>query len=284
MIERQQILSAAERNFVIRIRAPATLSLYRGLLKRFLEYNQLESYDDLLFDGDCKLIQDRVETFLYHIGNPDNHLSSATVSHYLIAIKFFYTMNDILNINWRKVARVLPARKKKANDRHYTREEIAKLLDKVDVRGRVVILLMCSSAMREGAIAPLRLSDIERLPDKDIYKITVYRNDPEEYITFCSPECAKAIDDYLDYRKRCGEVIKPGAPLIRQTFNKINPIDSANPRPLGHGSIDTIIYRAINDSGLREKKNVVKGQPIHLHEVMQSHGLRKFWNTQVVTA
>lgn len=116
----------------------------------------------------------------------------------------------------------------------------------------------------------------------DIYKITVYKNDPEEYITFCSPECAKAVDDYLEYRKRCSVIIKPSAPLIRQVFNKLNPIVSANPRAMGVGSIENIIYRAIYDSGIREKKNMVKGQKRVLHEVMQSHGLRKFFNTQVV--
>jgi len=36
----------------------------------------------------------------------------------------------------------------------------------------------------------------------DIYKITVYVRDKEEYFTFCTPETAKEIDDYLEFRKR----------------------------------------------------------------------------------
>jgi integrase len=188
-------------------------------------------------------------------------------------------MNDI-TLNWAKITKVLPAARKTGEDRPYTSAEIAKLLDKCDQRGRVVILLMCSSGIREGAIAPLQLQHLQRI--NDIYKITVYKNDPEEYVTFCSAECTKAIDDYLEYRKRCGEILKPSAPLIRQVFNKINAEDSANPRAMGVGSIENIIYRAIYDSGIREKKNVVKGQKRVLHEVMQSHGLRKFFNTQVV--
>lgn len=95
---------------------------------------------------------------------------------------------------------MLPAQRKVANDRPYTVEEISKMLEKVDQRGRVVILLMASSGMREGAIHSLKMAHLERI--QEVYKITVYKNDPEEYITFCSPECVKAIDDYLAYRER----------------------------------------------------------------------------------
>lgn len=62
-------------------------------------------------------------------------------------------MNDI-TLNWAKITKVLPAARKATEDRPYTTTEISKLLDKCDHRGRVVILLMCSSGIREGAIAP----------------------------------------------------------------------------------------------------------------------------------
>ena len=275
------VQSSAYRNFLIHIRNPLTKAPYVSRLKRYLQYCQTDSYDDLLYGGDIKQIQARIEDFLIHIQNPDYHIRPATVGYYLVSIRFFYTMNDIV-LNWKKIAKVLPAPRKGTEDRPYTRDEIAKLLEKADQRGRVVILLMCSSGMREGAIAPIKLAHTERMGD--IYKITVYKNDPEEYTTFCSPECAKAIDDYLSYRQRYGESLHPSAPLIRQVFNKINPIDSAQPKPLGVGSVENIIYRAIYDSGLREKKNVIAGEPRYRHEVMQSHGLRKFFNTQIVTS
>lgn len=86
---------------------------------------------------------------------------------------------------------MLPAQRKVANDRPYTVEEISKMLEKVDQRGRVVILLMASSGMREGAIHSLKMAHLERI--QEVYKITVYKNDPEEYITFCSPECVSRI-------------------------------------------------------------------------------------------
>jgi hypothetical protein len=69
-------------------------------------------------------------------------LSSATVSHYRTSVKFFYEMNDITTLNWKKIAKVMKPFRKAANDRTYTTLEISKMLEKVDQRGRVIILLM----------------------------------------------------------------------------------------------------------------------------------------------
>lgn len=262
---------------------PITMINYISRFKKYIEYCQVENIDDLLFNGDTKRIQMMISDFLIH--SQGLGLSSATVSHYRTAVKFFYEMNDITALNWKKIAKVMKPFRKAASDRPYTTSEISKMLEKVDQRGRVIILLMCSSGMREGAIHSLKLAHFERI--QDIYKISVYKNEPYEYVTFCSIECAKAIDDYLEYRKRYGEIIKPSSPLIREQFDKNNTEQAANPKYVKVGAIKNIIYHAINDSGLREKKNVIKGQKRELHEVMQSHGLRKFskpkWSARVWT-
>jgi site-specific recombinase XerD len=70
------------------------------------------------------------------------------------------------------------------------------MLEKSDQRGKVAILLMASSGMRQGSIASLKINHLEKI--QDIYQITVYKNTPQQYITFCSYECANAIDDYLN--------------------------------------------------------------------------------------
>lgn len=141
---------------------------------------------------------------------------------------------------------------------------------------------MASSGMRQGAIHTLKIGHLE--PISNLYKLTVYKNSKEEYMTFCSPECRSAIDEYLEYMKRYGKKIKPESPLIREQLNKNNEKKCASPKHVGDGSIALIIYRAINDAGLREKKNVVKDEKRIRHEVMQSHGLRKFFDTSVTIA
>ena len=136
----QTLQSSAYRNFLIHIRNPLTKAPYVSRLKRYLQYCQTDNYDDLLYDGNIKQIQARIEDFLIHIQNPDYHIRPGTVGYYLVSIRFFYTMNDIV-LNWKKIAKVLPAPRKATEDRPYTRDEIARLLEKADQRGRVVILL-----------------------------------------------------------------------------------------------------------------------------------------------
>jgi hypothetical protein len=81
---------------------------------------------------------------------------------------------------------------------------------------------MCSSGMRIGAIPELRLRNLEKVQVAEftIYKITVYENDKEEHFTFCTPECAKAIDQYLEIRKRYDEKLNQNSILIREQFDK----------------------------------------------------------------
>lgn len=87
------------------------------------------------------------------------------------------------------------------------------MLEKADQRARVAILLMCSSGIRVGAIPSLKLKNLEKIEKYNIYKIIVYENEDEEYVTYCTPECRMAIDSYLEYRQRHGEnPIKESSP------------------------------------------------------------------------
>ena len=79
------------------------------------------------------------------------------------------------------------------------------MLEKADQRGRVAILLMASTGMRVGAIPLLKIRNLERIEKYSLYKVTVYENEDEEYITFCTPECAKEIESYFEYRQHIGE-------------------------------------------------------------------------------
>jgi hypothetical protein len=70
--------------------------------------------------------------------------------------------------------------------------------------------------MRIGALHSLNLLHIQRVDvgSQYLYKLTVYDMEDEEYYTFTTPECAAAIDEYLEYRKRFGEQLKSDTPLI----------------------------------------------------------------------
>ena len=126
---------------------------------------------------------------------------STAIENYVKPVILYYKMNDVI-LNTRKVNRIMPEKRRIKKDRAYYDSEISKMLEIADERMRVVILLLSSSGIRIGAIQSIRLRNL-----KD-NRLTVYENDKEEYITFITPECKKAIDDYLDMRLRYGEKLE----------------------------------------------------------------------------
>ncbi|MHB1908197.1 MAG: hypothetical protein ACYCQJ_04905 [Nitrososphaerales archaeon] len=48
--------------------------------------------------------------------------------------------------------------------------------------------------------------------------MTIYRDEPEEYLTRCSLEAYKAFQDYLNTRKQLGEEINSDSPLVRDLW------------------------------------------------------------------
>lgn len=107
----------------------------------------------------------------------------------------------------------MPEHKRVRKDRGYTHEKISKLLEITDDIMRVIVLLLASTGMRVGSISNLKLRNL------DLNKITVYENDTEEYFTFTTPECKKAIDNYIDISSRYGEKIGNESFLIREQFD-----------------------------------------------------------------
>jgi len=61
---------------------------------------------------------------------------------------------------------------------------------------------VCSAGLRVGALSNLCVGDLRKIEEYGIYEITVYAGEPESYKTYCSVECAAAIDSYLESRKR----------------------------------------------------------------------------------
>lgn len=72
--------------------------------------------------------------------------------------------------------------------------------------------------MRIGAPTEFKMKDLRKMDN--LYQFIVYKGyDDSEYITSCTPECAQAIDSYLDCRKRYGEKIDDEPPLARDQFD-----------------------------------------------------------------
>jgi site-specific recombinase XerD len=168
---------------------------------------------------------------------------------------------------------------KKANDRPYTHQEIHKLLEYSTPRERVLVLLMCSAGLRIGGLPGLNVGHLRKIKKYNIYELTVYAGEPEEYKTFCSVECAESIDEYLQYRQvRLGGTITEESPLLtnltqKETRHRKNPGTRMSINGIRH-LVDRLLY----DTGLRRTDN--KGKTKR-YITATCHSLRKFMRSQL---
>ena len=163
--------------------------------------------------------------------------SYSTASVHLAALYHFFSINDVV-INRKKLSKFLGEQENKYEYRSYTIEEISSLHSLCDERGKAIVLLMASTGMRVGALPWLKLKHLKRhdLEDgKYVYRIKVYATSKKaRYFTFCTPECANAIDNYLSYRKRVDRSLvqdmntKNWGPDETYIFTKLFDIDESS--------------------------------------------------------
>ncbi|MGH7483388.1 MAG: hypothetical protein ACRELV_14645 [Longimicrobiales bacterium] len=216
----------------------------------------------------------------------DKKLSYSTIHIRLTAVTHFYIINRV-NINRKYLANFKPIhRKVRDNDKAYNHVQIQKMFDSIkDYRDRVMVLLMASSGIRIGALPFLTIGNLTKVQVKGysthIYKITVYQSEPEQYYTFTTFELATAIDNYLDYRQRSGEILKPKAPLLREHFNPNIRENVENPEFISHRSFHNTVDRTLQRTGLKVVRPSAKKE---LNDIPASHGFRKFTITQMKKA
>ena len=106
----------------------------------------------------------------------------------------------------------------------------------------------------------LSIRNLIPIDEYGFYQVIVYENTWSQHYTFCSQECRKEIDNYLEFRKRNGETIKPESPIIREQFNTRNRgIGSAKPRFLKDRALTKIIEQVIKvDAGIKKRRLVEK--------------------------
>ncbi len=250
---------------------------YQQNFDRFL--NKINIHDlQVLLDfskNRPQIIKEMIVDYIRYLSEERGIRHNSIKTQIASIIRFFKINNDDFNLRMDNFKLHLPPDESVNEDRPYTTEEIAQVIRVCggDPRTRVMILLLCSSGMRMGALHSLQIGDLSKieieLQNSTLYKVQVYARTHDKYLTFCTPECAKAIQDYLDYRKRYGEEIKDKAPLIREQFNPNNPFTINSPRFVSEKTIEYILIRVLKQSGVRKPR-----------EVHMSHGFRKFFINQ----
>jgi integrase len=283
--ESQLILSGAcYNNFVDTIKSQATLEQYKYGITQFMKFLKIRDINNLMVMAQApKEIQQKIIDYVKYMREV-KQLGAVTIQLYLASIMHFYSINDV-NLNRKRISSYIPEVQQN-EDRPYTIQEIARLLEFSDLRSRAVILLFASTGMRIGAVPGLRLEHLTKIDKYQLYQIKVYAGFKKyQYITFCTPECRKAIDTYLDYRERCGEQSTPKSPLFREQFDTNDLGEIRKPKPLGVNAIIKILTKKLHLSGVMPVDQLKEGEKSgkKRKSVMTSHGFRKFVITTMVS-
>jgi integrase len=219
-----------------------------------------------------------------------NHrkVSPSTIRVYAASLKHFFEMNDFIGINWKKISKYMGEFFTVAEDRPYTRDEIGKLVNAAhSLRDKAIIYLLSSSGLRVSGLLNLQLRDITPVPKYNIYQISVYKKTREQYITFCTPEARKTIDQYLEFRKRMGEELKPTSLLFRREFNRLQArAPPSTEKSLNRFALFSTITRLSFELSVKEEQHLVvgqvrRGQPRSVIKTL--HGFRKYFATCLET-
>jgi site-specific recombinase XerD len=203
------------------IKSEKTKNCYDNYLRYFKDFFLLKTYDNLL-EYDVKAIQTMLQDYVLY--QKSQGRANGSISGNLSALKLFYEMNDVLGLNWTKLRKMLPEKRKKMGYKPYTTEQIDTLLKtSKNLTYRALIHFMSASGCRVGAFEELRIKDVFT-PDFDSQgckAVLVYADDIKEYYAFIHQEAVEALDAYLDHRRLKGEVITPDSWLF------CSPIDSS---------------------------------------------------------
>lgn len=212
-------------------------------------------------------------------------LAPHTLYSYVNAVRHFFEMNDITDLNWKKISKFKGKTYNSIEDRPYTREEILKLLNFAPTqRDKVMILLMSSGGLRVGALPGILLKDLTPMDKYSLYQIKVYARTEGEYVTFCTPECRMNIDKYLELRKRYGEQLKPSSPLLRKQFDTREPTSAAfHTEALVLNTVRDSMLTLLHKSGVRLKQGLPEHGTPKRSELMMHHAFRKFFDTVLET-
>jgi len=288
-------------NFVSSLKSPITRKAYVIRLKNYLRSSSISfsTFDELL-KRDLREIEQGIIDILVDMRH-NRQLSYSAQNGFLAAITHFFSINDVI-LNRKKIKKFMSESENKYEYRSYTVEEISRLLEVSDEREKAIILILSSTGMRVGAVHHLRLKDLRRwtIDEKGnyIYQIQVYSSSSRyHYYTFCTPECALAIDNYLEFRRRYGEkLIKTEtgwAPsnthLIIRAFNKRSYYHNSLPITCRSSITRNILVPKLESLGLRTKymnsaNSIKKSIQQQRNDLHPCHSFRVFAITQMQRA
>jgi len=267
--------------FLEAIKSPATQEVYKRRLATFLEHVGMD-VDSFVSKAKAqpKWAQERIVSYLLTEKERalKKEIAPSSVGNVKKPVKLLLEMNDVSEINWKKISRILPSARRYAVDRAPTVDELRLLVANSELRFQAIVLTMLSSGIRIGAWNYLDWGNVEPVKkDENIVaaKLHVYTGDPEEYMTFISPEAYKKLEQYMQLRASHGEKITKDSPLIRDRWDTVRGGyvgEVKKPLRLQSRGVKRLFEDALWKFGLRKEKK-------RRHE-FSIHSIRKFFKTR----
>ncbi len=203
----------------------------------------------------------------------DQGLKPCAVANCIKSVKTFYRVNCI------KIEISEPlSRRVTFKDRSPTPDELTKVIDVSNLRGRVIVSMLALGAFREGTLAKLKYrhvkEDIEnnKVPIHVHVEAEITKGKYADYDTFLGAEAAYYLKLHLEERKNGTRRTKPEiltdeSPIIRDEKSSI-------PKSLTTKQIRYIVHQ------LYVKANLVKQREGHYD--LRTHSIRKYFKTQML--
>lgn len=282
MLSTKTEVKGGERLLLNSVKSPYSQKKYTDSLRKYLHTHGYSSADQLLSKGH-KEIENEVIDFI--ITCKEKGMRHAAILNYIKPVISLCKINDIL-INSTKVMKFMPPNVRAKKTNAYEHKHIAELLQVADERMSVVLLLCSSAGLRIGSVPLLNIGSLKEV--RDIYQITVYENEPEEYVTFCSSECKRAIARYIAVRESFGEEIHSSSPLIREQWDRRDPFAAAHPKRVKKDYLSNKVAELGRIAGLRTRTTLEEGEEhkggTKLQDIPQCNGLRRFFSSQLVNS
>jgi len=164
-----------------------------------------------------------------------------------------------------------------------TPDEVWRLMEVADLRGKVIVSILATSGMRVSTLARLKYYHVKADLERGITPVHIHIESELNkgaycsYDTFINHEAATYLRLYLEGRRRGSvsgkippEVITDDSPLIRDGHSRV-------PRPITPSRISQIVRGLFVSAGL------VEGSTGGRRELC-THSLRKYFRTQLTSA
>lgn len=220
------------------------------------------------------------DEFIGFIGEVSKSSASSTTAFWRDSLRRFLEINRVKGVDWDYLNQFLPKVRKSGLDRAPTTDEVRRLVSIADLRTRCLVFFLCSSGARIGSIEFLRWRDFEEIvvDETRLARVTIYRGEPEEYVSFVTPECWENLLRYKQAREEAGERVETSSAVFVWEFGG-KRLNQDKGRPVSVRALKNQLRKLMNSSGIRS--TLTEKENYKTYEFKQAHGFRKFFKTRM---